>query len=78
VQRVWEEDGCKSALAFIQLARQLERELAEARKDAERYRWLRECRGPVAAGVERVPDGVQWLDTTDLDAAIDAARRKHG
>lgn len=30
-------------------------------KDAARYRWLREC--------------VQWLDTTDLDAAIDAALR---
>ena len=58
------------------LAETLERELNAMRKDAERYRWLRECRGEVCAGVEQVgfTGNVQWLDTTDLDAAIDAGR----
>lgn len=50
--------------------------LAAAQADAERYRWLRECTGPILAGMPtgEVSLGVQWLDTTDLDAAIDAAR----
>lgn len=60
-----------------ELCEQLERALATAREaaleDAERYRWLRECTGPVCAGIAD-SDPTQWLDTTDLDAAIDAAR----
>ena len=41
-------------------------------RDAARYRWLRECKGDVCAGIEDYPY-VQWLDTTDLDAAVDKA-----
>jgi hypothetical protein len=35
VQAAWEAEGCSSAITFIQLARQLERELAEAREKLE-------------------------------------------
>lgn len=53
----------------VSLARQLERELAEARKDAERYRWLRDKGDStwLAFNDRPMPDGY------DIDAAIDAA-----
>lgn len=62
---------------------QAERERDEAREDAERYRWLREEREGVEINLQEEmmgggfdPDG-PWYEKhgTDLDAAIDAARR---
>lgn len=57
-------------------ARQLERELTAAQKDAERYRWLRDgYRGcklpdfPIAKGIDTL--NTYW--DKELDAAIDAA-----
>ena len=51
---------------------ELSRQPSEEAVDAKRYRWLRECKGDVCAGIEDYPN-VQWLDTTDLDAAVDKA-----
>ena len=62
-------------------ARQLERENAELREDAERYRWLRDESlrvDPVAAVVvKRFNDrtSAEWVNVAMLDAAIDAARK---
>tara|TARA_R110002126_G_scaffold20793_1_gene76231 strand:+ start:144 stop:344 length:201 start_codon:yes stop_codon:yes gene_type:complete len=49
---------------------QLERELAEARKDAERYRWLRDnsYSTPIRS----------WLAGDELDDNIDAAMKEGG
>jgi hypothetical protein len=62
---------------------QLERELAEAKKDADRYRWLRDNSYNVQIGVyewvER--DGRQqraWLAGNELDDVIDAAIKEGG
>ena len=62
----------------------LHAELAEARRDAERYRWLRgEVNGPhvplaqVVWKLNNARDGHKWTNFSDgqaLDAAIDAAR----
>ena len=50
----------------------LERQLAEAQKDARRYRWLREQH--VGALLEEIPPLAPFTDACDaLDAAIDAA-----
>jgi hypothetical protein len=61
-----------------ELVEQLERENEALRKDAERYRWLRDNSHNTPIGVyewvER--DGRQqraWLGSNELDAAIDAA-----
>ena len=54
-----------------------ERELAEARKDAERYRWLRsECGRYIDWDELESIDGD--ISEVGFDAAIDAARREHG
>jgi hypothetical protein len=62
-------------------ARQLERELAEAKKDAERYRWLRDNSYNVQIGVYEMVerDGRQqraWLAGNELDDVIDAAMKE--
>ena len=49
----------------IELCRQLERELAAAQKDAERYRHVR-----------KDPSMLLHLSNRDFDAAIDAAMAK--
>jgi len=54
-------------------ARQLERELQEARKDAERYRWLRDVGNDTWIPLGKRP-GVSF--THETDAAIDAARKE--
>jgi hypothetical protein len=58
-----------------------ERELAECRKDADRYRWLRDLSHSTPLGVYEwvMRDGRQqraWLASYELDAAIDAAIAK--
>ena len=54
-------------------AEQLERELAEAQKDAERYRWLRDDERGRSLSVS----SLEWKNHAELsDAAIDAAIRK--
>lgn len=51
---------------------ELEQQLAEAQKDARRYRWLREQH--VGALLEEIPPLAPFTDACDaLDAAIDAA-----
>jgi len=61
-------------------ARQLERELTAALKDAERYRWLREEEDTIYPYAQvLVRRGVRFsnvLDGEGLDAAIDAAMTK--
>ena len=57
----------------------LERELAEARRDAERYRWLRSDHpvqegAPFIARLNLVGAFSRWTDE-HADAAIDAARK---
>lgn len=60
---------------------QLERENAELRKDAERYRWLRDQNGDLESGfcvgdeTDTLPEDITWIGS-DLDAAIDAAMQK--
>jgi len=66
-----------------EFARQLERELAEAKKDAERYRWLRDNSYNVQIGVYELVnrDGRQqraWLAGNELDDVIDAATKEGG
>ena len=67
----------------------LKNELAEARRDAERYRWLREAQnddigvvqgfGAVDVGSTGVADTYERvLYRANLDAAIDAARGGEG
>lgn len=50
-------------------------ELAEARRDAERYRWLRSDDCPFSCYEQEGPDNWGWCPTSsrDLDEAIDAA-----
>ena len=60
-------------------SRYLERELAEARKDAERYRWLRDntCKSSLYehCGIEGYDTEVM-ISGEVLDAAIDAAMQE--
>jgi hypothetical protein len=54
-QELWVAHDGYSSVGVVEadFARQLERELAEARKDAERYRWLRDNYGLHIAEFER-------------------------
>ena len=53
----------------------LERELAEAQKDAERYRWLRDDERGRSLSVS----SLEWKNNAELsDAAIDAAMKEGG
>ena len=66
------------AMEYVSLAfaRQLERELAEARKDAEKWQRIKEDE---QFSVWRYRNGWDMaISKKDLDAAIDAARREHG
>jgi hypothetical protein len=61
----------------------IERELAEAKKDADRYRWLRDNSYNVQIGVYELVnrDGRQqraWLASNELDEVIDAAMQEGG
>ena len=54
-------------------SRYLERELAEAKKDAERYRWLRDDERGRSLSVS----SLEWKNNAELsDAAIDAAMKE--
>ena len=57
------------AAAQSERAEKAERELAEAGKDAERYRWLR---GRIS-GREYREIGLEYGEIVDVDALIDAA-----
>ena len=68
-----------------EFAQQLERELAEARaeierlrKDAERYRWLRDDELAFGVYPETGPDDYQWMSACgeELDELIDAAMKE--
>ena len=74
---------------FVSTARQaaarieeLERELAEAKRDAERYRWLRNrhYKGGMLGVWRETKEGVAivdgWLSGAELDKAIDAAMKE--
>ena len=52
----------------------LRAELAEAKRDAERYRWLRDCGEPYSILV--VTRAGTPLYDSDLDVAVDAAIAK--
>lgn len=56
-------------------AESLRAELAEVRRDAERYRWLRSDDCPFSCYEQEGPDNWGWCPTSsrDLDEAIDAA-----
>ena len=61
-----------------EVAREIEKlraELVEARRDAERYRWLRSDDCPFSCYEQEGPDNWGWCPTSsrDLDEAIDAA-----
>lgn len=68
----WKFDDKAEPSEFVdaRLARQLERENAELRKDAERYRWIR------TAGAWESEIGMQILSENPekFDLAVDAAR----
>ena len=56
-------------------SRYLERELVAARKDAERYRWLRNDKRGRSLSVS----SLEWTGSAELsDAAVDAAMKKGG
>ncbi len=95
--RYWDERcngmapaGAVAALGLcIEHIERLRTELAEARRDAERYRWLREAQnddmgvaqgfGTVDVGSTGVADTYERiLYRANLDAAIDAARAGGG
>ena len=78
-----EENGLNRVVS-ADFARQLERELAEARRDAERYRWLRDeaihfvCHdGTDSPWVVLGKSAYECAPTCggELDAAIDAAMK---
>jgi hypothetical protein len=54
----------------VEVAHDLERELAEARKDAERYRWLRD------EAQNTMKQQRAWLASNELDDNIDAAMKE--
>ena len=54
VQAVWEQEGMNSALTFIQLARQLERELAQAVEEGRKT-----MREEILRGLRSEDDSVQ-------------------
>jgi len=63
----------------------LETDLELARRDAERYRWLRDSdnEGPISAGNatafgEYGFERVEWFYGDELDAAVDEARAAMG
>lgn len=64
--------------AWLDEVVRLKRELSEAQKDAERYRWLRDSRGTTPF----VVDGKGWQELwsklvgAELDVAIDAAMKE--
>ena len=60
----------KECAKTLKQVSQLERELAEARKDAERYRWLRENNFQ-----EPTPKGFRTT-LEEIDAAIDEAMKE--
>jgi hypothetical protein len=55
---------------LLDLALALERELAEAKKDAERYRWLRD------EAQNTMKQQRAWLASNELDDNIDAAMKE--
>ena len=65
-------NGWDGALATVQ---RLERELAEAKTDAERYRWLRERHENT---VMDIYNSISAMKPELLDAAIDAAMKEGG
>lgn len=56
----------------------LEAENEALRKDAERYRWLRDPKNHEQLGVGQWigDDRFNWLTATEADAAIDAAMKE--
>lgn len=75
----WKNDAINGLNAAYLRGRvkELERQLEEARKDAERYRWLRRWKGQEHEPpftVQHELDGTLWGG--DLDAAIDAAMKE--
>lgn len=60
---------------WVSFARQLERELAAAQKDAKRYQWLRD-EAPIGAGDMASVRGSH--SAADIDAAIDEAAKANG
>ena len=65
---------CELCRAADEIER-LRAELAECKRDAERYRWLRSDDCPFSCYEQEGPDNWGWCPTSsrDLDEAIDAA-----
>jgi len=74
-------DGTFREAVDAVFSRQLERELAEAKKDSRRYRWLRDntCKSSLYehCGIEGYDTEVM-ISGEVLDAAIDAAMKEGG
>ena len=60
--------------ALVKAYRQRVRELAEVKRDAARYRWLREANS-IMPGKPRVQP-IEWYCGTAADEAIDAAMKE--
>lgn len=58
----------------LNIAARADAEIAELRRDAERYRWLRDKGGLDIDAPWCVFQGKDWHGRNELDAAIDAAR----
>ena len=66
----------------LNIAARADAEIAELRRDAERYRWLRDKGGldidapwcVFQGRSQRLPSKSDWHGRNELDAAIDAAR----
>ena len=79
-------EGVKNITVPTYFAEDLERELAEARRDAERYRWLRDCNAWRSDRSITVQErhyvggrysGMSAIHSEHLDAAIDAAMQEN-
>ena len=75
LRRIYVTSGANYVQEAADTIQKLRAELAEARRDAERYRWLRSDDCPFSCYEQEGPDNWGWCPTSsrDLDEAIDAA-----
>lgn len=73
-----DDDDAQSLWVPIVPTRDADAEIAELRRDAERYRWLRDQGGREIDTPWVVFRGGAWFLRSEFDAAIDAARSEGG